>query len=99
MNKLLVGTAVLSCVLSACMVENRRGDRRDEDRREAAGGRRDARDICIQQARQTGHNVRGVREEHAESREIYRVTLDIENDPQNLLCDYHEDTHVAELHW
>jgi hypothetical protein len=96
---LIAIAAVLSCLLSACVVEDRRGDRRDEDRREAGAGRRDARDVCLEQARQTGHNVRRVRDEHAESREIYRVTLEIVNDSQNLYCDYHEDSHVAELHW
>jgi hypothetical protein len=99
MNRLFVGTALLSCVLSACVLDNRRGDRRDEDRREAGGAQREARDVCLQQARQTGHNVRRVREERAESREIYQVTLEIENVPQSLFCDYHEDSHVAELHW
>ena len=87
MKKFLLTAALLSGLLSACAIGRE------------AGEEREARDICLDRARESGHRVRRVKEEHKENREIYRVTLDIEDDSQDLFCDYHEDSRVAELHW
>jgi hypothetical protein len=65
----------------------------------ARRGEEDARRVCMEQARATGHNVTGVRSITRNGRDDYRLTLAVEGVRQPLYCHYDERSGGAELQW
>jgi hypothetical protein len=91
MNKIFAVMVLLASFLPACAVEDFMEDR-FEDRQEA-------RRVCVDRARETGHNVAGVRSVNRESRDRYRVRLDVSGVNQTLTCEYSDRSRTADLHW
>ena len=91
MNKIIALMGLVALLVPACAVEDFMDDRFE--------GRQDARQVCIDRARETGHNVDGVRSVSREGRDGYRVRLDVAGVNRTLTCEYNERSRVADLHW
>jgi hypothetical protein len=65
----------------------------------ARGGEGDARRVCMEQARASGHNVNGVRSISKNGRDDYRLMLGVDGVRQQLVCHYDQRSGGAELEW
>lgn len=91
MNKFIAVMGLVTLLVPACAVQDFLDDRFE--------GRQDARRTCIDRARETVHNVDGVRSVSREGRDQYRVGLDIAGVNRTLTCEYNDRSRAAELHW
>lgn len=61
--------------------------------------RHEARRVCVDRARETGHHVASVHSVENEGRGDFRVLLRLERVRPLLTCDYDGQSGRAELHW
>ena len=81
---------IIALVLLALALPGYGADRRTEQ---------DARRVCMEQARASGHNVNGVRSISRNGRDDYRLMLGVDGVRQQLVCHYDQRSGGAELEW
>jgi hypothetical protein len=89
MRHIIAVTWLIACALPACALN------------ESFRDRQQARQVCVEQARASGHRVTGVRSVEQQGSEQLMVLLDVEGGAKPILiCDYDERAgKVALLRW
>lgn len=64
-----------------------------------AAGERDARNACLDRARETRHRVEGVRSVERDGRDSYRVRLEVRGVREPLICYYDARSGNVDLQW
>src|SRR5919202_313848 len=63
------------------------------------GGEQEARNACVDRARETRHRVDGVRSVEREGRDSYRVRLSVRGTRDTLICYYDARSGNVDLQW
>jgi len=64
-----------------------------------SGGERQARNACIDRARETRHRVNGISSVDRVGRDSYRVRLDVRGTADSLICYYDARSGSVDLQW